>query len=83
MGNHPKDLDSLNSFWAHEQAPLGVPWAKPTWSAASEWFTVTRTSLRRSAGRIRARVAHAAGFKNCCMKSGRYDGTLRNHYVRE
>jgi hypothetical protein len=23
---------------------------------------------------------HAVGFKKCCLKSGRYDGMLRNHY---
>jgi len=83
MGKHTKDLESLNSFWADEQATPGVPWAKPTWSVASGWFTATRSFLRRWAGTIRARATRAAGFKNCCMKSGRYDGTLRSHYVRE
>ena len=39
--------------------------------------------MREWVGTIHARAVQAAGFKNCCMKSGRYDGTLRNHYVRE
>ena len=26
---------------------------------------------------------HGGCFKRCCMKSGRYDGAERNHYVRD
>src|SRR5205823_12921817 len=27
-----------------------------------------------------ARAVQDAGFKNCCLRSGRYDGSLRNHF---
>jgi hypothetical protein len=27
-------------------------------------------------------AAQDADFKKCCMRSGRYDGALRNHYER-
>ncbi len=29
------------------------------------------------------RVVPAAGFKNCCLRSGRYDGSGRNYYFRK
>ena len=28
------------------------------------------------------RAVPGSGFKRCCMSSGRYDGTLRNHYFQ-
>jgi hypothetical protein len=28
------------------------------------------------------RVALDSGFKRCCMRSARYDGTRRNHYFQ-
>jgi hypothetical protein len=31
---------------------------------------------------IYVRVNLDAGFKNCCMKSGRFDGIVRDRYTR-
>jgi hypothetical protein len=30
----------------------------------------------------RVLAVQGSGFKRCCMKSGRYDGTRRNHYFQ-
>jgi hypothetical protein len=32
---------------------------------------------------ISARAARCGAFKKCCMASGRYDGELRDYYLRE
>jgi hypothetical protein len=36
--------------------------------------------LRNWVETIYARAVQDAGFKNCCLESGRYDGSLRNHF---
>jgi hypothetical protein len=36
--------------------------------------------MRSSAAMICVRAALDAAFKNCCLRSGRYDGTKRNHF---
>ena len=43
----------------------------------------TNTSWKKSAAEIHVHAVPDAGFKNCCLRSGRYDGVLRNHYDRE
>jgi len=43
----------------------------------------TRSFARNSDATIRARAVQDAAFKNCCLRSGRYDGSLRNYYFRE
>jgi hypothetical protein len=30
-----------------------------------------------------ARAVQDAAFKKCCLRSGRFDGSRRNHYYRE
>jgi hypothetical protein len=30
-----------------------------------------------------ARAARDGGFKKCCLRSGRFDGSERNYYVRD
>jgi len=30
-----------------------------------------------------AHAAPVAGFKKCCLRSGQFDGSGRNHYFRE
>jgi hypothetical protein len=37
---------------------------------------------RSSGGKTHARAVLDADFKNCCMRTGLYDGSLRNHYQR-
>jgi hypothetical protein len=32
---------------------------------------------------IRAHADQGAGFKNCCLHSGTFDGSERNHYFRK
>jgi len=32
---------------------------------------------------IRARAGPGGGFKRCCLRSGRFDGVLRQYYFRE
>jgi len=38
---------------------------------------------RSSVAMTLARAVQDAAFKNCCLRSGRYDGSQRNHYFRE
>ena len=38
--------------------------------------------MRSSDATIHAHAAAAFGFKKCCLGSGKYDGSLRNHYRR-
>lgn len=40
----------------------------------------TSSSKKNSAGTIFAPVARAAGFKNCCLASGLYDGSERDYF---
>jgi len=78
-----KDLDSLHCFWAHVEAPPGVPWAKLAWSAATGRYAGARKSCSRSSGAMTfARAVPDAGFKKCCMRSGEYDGSDRHYYRR-
>jgi hypothetical protein len=35
------------------------------------------------AATIRARADRAAGFKRCCMSTGRFDGSEREYYRRD
>jgi len=53
---------------------------KPGSNAAGASSTATSSWSRSSAATIYARAAPDAGFKACCMKSGRYDGANRGHY---
>ena len=50
--------------------------------AVSAQCTAGRNLLRSLAGTTPARAAPDVTFKKCCMRTGRYDGTLRNHYHR-
>src|SRR5437867_4257961 len=40
----------------------------------------TRSFVRSSVATTSARVAQDARFKNCCLRSGRYDGSRKNHF---
>jgi hypothetical protein len=40
----------------------------------------TSNSLKNSAATTSVHAAPDAGFKNCCMKSGAYDGSNRDDY---
>ena len=42
--------------------------------------TVKKNSWRGSAEMIRARAVLRAGFKLCCMKTGKHDGTNRDYF---
>ena len=53
---------------------------RPALNAASALFTVTSSWLKNLAGMISVRAARTSGFKKCCLRSGRYDGSLRDHY---
>jgi len=40
--------------------------------------------LREKLGRMtRVRAVRGVAFKNCCLRTGRYDGSLRKYYFRE
>ena len=41
-----------------------------------------RISSRSSAETTSAPVAPAVGFKNCCLRTGKYDGEQRNHFFQ-
>jgi hypothetical protein len=48
----------------------------------SEQFTAIRNWSRSWVGTICVPVALVAGFKKCCLKTGAYDGELRNHFFQ-
>src|SRR5438445_4263230 len=39
-----------------------------------------RSFARSSVATTFARAAPDTGFKNCCLRSGRYDGSRKNHF---
>ena len=45
--------------------------------------TRIKSSLRNWAGMTRVPVAPGANSNKCCMMTGRYDGSQRNHYSRQ
>ena len=44
---------------------------------------VTKFFKRSSVAMIHVHVGQDAAFKSCCLHTGRYDGSQRNHYFRE
>lgn len=46
------------------------------------WFMATRSFSRSSVAMTHAHAAQGAGFKQCCMHSGQYDGVLRNYFFQ-
>jgi len=70
-------------FRAFVQTPQGLSLriARKAWRsfgarAMSNWS-------KSLAATTYVRAVHGGHFKRCCRKSGRYDGALRNHYLRE
>ena len=51
-------------------------------SAETGSCTAMSSFTRNWGATICARAAQGFGFKRCCMGSGRYDGTLRNHFFQ-
>ncbi len=56
---------------------------KPRSSAASGSCMATRSCARSSGATTSVRAAPTAAFRNCCLSTGRYDGSVRNYYSRE
>lgn len=65
----------------HEQTPEGSPRLKLEWVKDIESCTGAKTSSKNSAAGISAHAVLDAGFKNCCLNSGSFDGSLRNHFL--
>lgn len=55
---------------------------KPTSRPASDSSTAIRSCRRSSAATTPAHAVQAAAFKNCCLKTGSYDGERRNHFFQ-
>jgi len=55
---------------------------KPTSRPVSASFTAIRNCRRSSAATTPAHAVQAAAFKNCCLKTGSYDGERRNHFFQ-
>jgi hypothetical protein len=53
---------------------------KPTLNEVPELSMEKRNSWKSSAGTIRVRAVLGAGFKRCCMKAGKHDGTNRAYF---
>jgi hypothetical protein len=49
-------------------------------NAANASSTAARSYWRSSAETTPVRAAQDGVFKKCCMKTGDYDGSLRDHY---
>jgi hypothetical protein len=52
-------------------------------NAVTASCTATRNCARSWVAMTFAPAARDAGFRNCCLRAGRFDGALRNHYFRE
>ena len=77
--NPTKQLLLLSRIASEEEASR----LKPRLNVANELFTEIKSLRKSSAEMIPALADQAVGFKACCLKTGKYDGALRNHYVRE
>ena len=55
---------------------------KPPSSAASASFTAMSNWSKNSAAMTCVPVVRDAGFKRCCLRSKRFDGTERNYYFQ-
>ena len=47
-----------------------------------EWSTKKKSYSRNWAGTILVPADHLVAFKNGCLKSGSFDGELRNHFFQ-
>jgi hypothetical protein len=47
---------------------------------AAASFTATKSWSKSSVETILALAAPVAGFKKCCLRSGRFDGSQRDYY---
>ena len=45
-------------------------------------LAATRSSARSLAGMTRVRACQAVDFKNCCIRSGEFDGSNRRHFFQ-
>jgi hypothetical protein len=65
-----------------QQTPQGIPFGDKSQARLFEWFILTKSYSRSWEEETGARADLDADFKNCCMRTGNYDGSLRNHYQR-
>src|SRR5450432_3862182 len=56
---------------------------RPKSNAAAGSFTATKNSAKNWGGTTCARAAPDGAFKKCCMQSGLFDGSRRNHFFRK
>ena len=77
------DLDDLPCFRGQQQAEEGDIPRRHRSGAATAWSTAIKSWWRSWAGTTSVPVTPVGGFKNCCLRSGRFDGSERNHYVRD
>jgi hypothetical protein len=61
----------------------GFPLARPASSAATASLASTQNWSRNSAAMILARAGPAAAFRQCCRRTGRFDGAPAGYYVRD
>jgi hypothetical protein len=48
----------------------------------SRWCTATRNSWKGSGGRTCVRAARDGDFKNCCLRTGKYDDSNRDYFFQ-
>jgi hypothetical protein len=77
-------FDQENPFFSRSPASVAkVSRPRHTSSTASASCMVTKFFKRSSVAMIHVHVGQDAAFKSCCLHTGRYDGSQRNHYFRE
>ena len=72
--NYSKFILKLPASAARDSRP------RPTSSEAFDSFMETSSSLKNSGATTCALAVQDAAFKKCCLRSGRYDGSKRNHF---
>ena len=77
------DFDNLPSFRAQQYTEEGDILRSHMSAAGIEWSMAIRTCSRSWVATTCAHVTLVAGFKKCCMASGRFDGSERGHYLRK
>ena len=77
----PKLLQPILLSSAQVNAAEDIP-PKPRSDGETASFTAIKNFLKSWDGRTWVLVGPDAGFKKCCMRSGLFDGSRRNHFCQ-
>ncbi len=76
------DLVGWADYNASKQTSQRISVRDESQARLSEWFILIKSYARSGDVKILVPAVPAADFKNCCLRTGHYDGSLRDHYQR-